>query len=140
LAFNERGQSAFYSQLAGPGVNQANNAGIWAQDVNQNLQLIVRTGDLLDVSDDASNPDLRTISHVELFGNAKWSLSDAGQIAFYARFTDGSEGVFVSSAVAIPEPATAIALAFGLAATLVCRRPVSRSKRTLSLSGRLSCN
>ncbi|WP_428307662.1 DUF7453 family protein [Lacipirellula sp.] len=121
LAFNERGQTAFYSRLAGPGVDSSNNAGIWAQDVNQNLKLIVRLGDMLDVSDDASNPDLRMVSYVDLFGDRKWSLNDRGQIAFHARFTDGSEGIFVSNAVAIPEPAAAVLLALAVAPMLARR-------------------
>lgn len=140
ILFNKRGQVALSSNLAGPGVDASNNAGIWAQDVNGNLQLIVRTGDLLDVSDDASNPDLRTVAFVQPFIASEWSLNDNGEFGFFARFTDGSQGLFVSSAVAIPEPASAIALAFGLAATLVGRRPASRSKRTLSLRKRLNCN
>jgi hypothetical protein len=122
LLFNERGQVVFTSNLAGPGVDASNNAGIWAQDVSGNLQLIVRTGQLLDVSDDASNPDLRTVAFVQPFSASEWSLNDNGEIGFFARFTDGSEGLFVSSAVAIPEPASAIVFAFGLAATLVGRR------------------
>jgi hypothetical protein len=139
LLFNERGQVAFTSNLAGPGVDASNNAGIWAQDVNGNLQLIVRTGDLLDVSDDASNPDLRTVAFVQPFNASEWSLNDNGEFGFFARFTDGSQGLFVSSAVAVPEPASAIAPAFGLAAILVGRRPAARSKRILSLNGRASC-
>lgn len=122
LGLNKQSQVAFFSELAGPGVDASNKAGIWAQDVNGNLQLIVRTGDLLDVSDDASNPDLRTVAFLQPFQSSEWSLNDNGEIGFFARFTDSSEGLFVSSAVAVPEPASAIALAFGLAATFVGRR------------------
>ena len=39
-------------------------------------------------------------------------FNERGQVAFYATFTDGSSGVFVSNVVAVPEP-TALLLMVG---------------------------
>lgn len=33
-------------------------------------------------------------------------MNDRGQIVFQAEFTDGTQGIFISNAVAVPEPAT----------------------------------
>jgi hypothetical protein len=57
------------------------------------------------------------------------AFNDNGQYAFAAGFSDGTSGVFVSSAAAIPEPSV-IALA-GLAALLVA----PASGRAISTSG-----
>jgi len=46
------------------------------------------------------------------------ALNDAGQLTFGARFTDGSEGVFVA---VVPEPATAL-LAAAVGALVALRR------------------
>jgi hypothetical protein len=100
---NGAGQTAFRGELTGAGVTLAIDRGIWATDPTGHLHLIAREGDLFDVSNDPLNPDLRTISFLSLLigsggedGKAT-SFSDAGQLAFSARFTDGSEGIFVAT-------------------------------------------
>jgi len=115
-ALNGAGQIAFQAYYAnGKGDF---GSGIWAEDLDGTLQLIARTGDLLDVSDDPHLEDLRTISDImfnfDLFedtgtGNEdgrRSSFNDRGQLAFTALFTDGTSGVFVSNLVAVPEPTT----------------------------------
>lgn len=128
VVLNNNGQTAFWANLVGPGVDSTNNndSGIWAQDSAGNLQLIAREGDLLDVSDDPLAPDLRTISVLSWpngnTGNSDGrpsGFNDLGQLAFVARFTDGSEGVFVSNLVAIPEPNSALLAATALSVCLV---------------------
>ncbi|MEZ6072461.1 MAG: PEP-CTERM sorting domain-containing protein [Pirellulales bacterium] len=47
-------------------------------------------------------------------------FNDRGQVAFGATFTDGTSGIFVSNAVAVPEPASLMLFAVG--ATLLRRR------------------
>jgi hypothetical protein len=107
---NANGQAAFTGLLTGPGVTSQNNRGIWAQDLNGIVHLIARTGDLLDVSDDPLLPDFRTISTLNFqtrSGNddgKRSGFNNRGQVAFRARFTDGSQGIFVSDLVAVPEP------------------------------------
>jgi hypothetical protein len=97
---------------------------IWATDLNGQLRLIVRTGDLFDVNDDPLVSDLRTISFLtfqEWSGNEdgrRSAFNDLGQLAFHASFTDGTSGIFVSNLVAVvPEPRTlVVSVATGLLA------------------------
>ncbi|MEO0530525.1 MAG: choice-of-anchor tandem repeat NxxGxxAF-containing protein [Planctomycetota bacterium] len=123
-AVNANGQVAFRARTTDP---TDRFHGIWAQDTGGVLQSIIAVGDLLDVSDDPMLPDLRVVQFVGFNaggGSRQGSatgFNDTGQVAFFARFTDGTSGVFVSNAVAIPEPTTlTVAL---LAATVGVRRP-----------------
>jgi hypothetical protein len=104
---NGNGQIAFVAALTKDGADAG--AGIWATDTRGNLNLIARTGDQLDV-DDGPAVVLRSISAIS-FNRASGNqdgepsaFNEFGQLAFFARFTDGSSGVFVSSLVAVPEP------------------------------------
>ena len=116
---NAAGQIAFTAFLAGSGVDGSNDEGIYATDRGGDLLEIVRTGDLFDVNDDPLIEDLRTISFVNLVSGSggedgrRTSFNDLGQLAFQLGFTDGTEGVFVSNIVAIPEPTTAGLLGLG---------------------------
>lgn len=122
-ALNALGQIAFQSQLAGLGgvvVDASNNFGIYATDLDGLLVEVIRKGDLIDVNNDPLIDDLRTVDSLSLFtgtgnvdGRRSSFFNDLGQIAFSASFTDGSSGVFISNAVAIPEPASALLLVLG---------------------------
>jgi hypothetical protein len=99
---NADNQIAFLGRLTGTGVTTANDVGIWATDSIGEIQLIAREGNQLEV-----NPgDTRTIKELMFFsgtGNADSrpsGFNDAGQLAYWARFTDNSEGLFVSYLVA----------------------------------------
>ncbi len=107
---NAGGQVAIAGRLDGTGVDITNDRGIWAEDQAGTLQLIAREGDLLDV-DDGPGTDFRTISDISLGGISTGNddgrpsgMNDLGQLVFRALFDDGSEGVFVSNLVALPEP------------------------------------
>ena len=122
LVLNDEGQAAFTASLSSgaPGTSS-----IWAQDSSGTLALIARIGDLLDV-DDGLATDFREISDLSFLGtfdqNQTSYFNNLGQLAFQATFTDGSRGVFISNAVAIPEP-TSMVLAIGfLGATLLRNR------------------
>ena len=129
LVLNAHGQIAFQSSLQGPGINASNNDGIWAQDRAGILRLIAREGNTINVSDDALQPDWRTIS--SLFptaasgnddGRRSW-FNDHGQLVFLARFTDGSRGIFVSNLATLPEPTSlALLLLTVIASSLAHRR------------------
>jgi hypothetical protein len=75
---------------------------LWATDLDGDLTLIARVGDTLE----AAPGDVRTISGLSMLTNfgdddgRPRSMNDLGQIAFYAGFTDGSSGIFLSDAVA----------------------------------------
>ncbi|XAL99601.1 hypothetical protein OT109_18730 [Phycisphaeraceae bacterium D3-23] len=101
--FNNAGQTAFFADLEGTGVDFTNDEGIWATNLAGQLTLVARSGDTFDIDDDPLTEDLRTISAVMLTTGSggedgrRTSLNDAGQLAFSLRFTDGSEGVFVAT-------------------------------------------
>jgi hypothetical protein len=116
---NDADQIAFRSTLVGIGIDSTNDEGIWASDRSGVLQLIARSGDVLEVAPG----DFRTISSLELERadstntprpNNSTALNELGQLVFVARFTDGSSGIFVSNAVAVPEPSTIALLLLGL--------------------------
>jgi hypothetical protein len=99
---NNVGQVATTSPLAGAGVDSTNDHGIWATDRSGAQQLIVRKGDELEVAPG----DFRTISDLSFVGDNGNSngwpsgFNNFGQLAFWASFTDGTQGVFVSNKVA----------------------------------------
>jgi hypothetical protein len=83
-------------------VDSTNDLGIWATDRSGVQQLVVRTGDELEVAPG----DVRTIGDLRFMGansnSNGWmsGFNNVGQVAFWASFTDGSQGVFVSNKVA----------------------------------------
>jgi hypothetical protein len=101
LTLNAAGQVAFGAVLTGDGVDITNNIGIWATDARGAAQLVARTGQQLEVAPD----DFRTINDLEFVGGTGNSnglpsgFNNLGQLAFWASFTDGSEGVFLSNKV-----------------------------------------
>jgi len=108
FALNSVGQTAFIADLAGD-VDFSNDRGIWAEDQEGSLQLIVREGNQLQVGPG----DFRTIlelgfNDIDLgfrvnTGNDDGrpsGFNDFGQLAFWARVSGSTEGIFVSSLVA----------------------------------------
>jgi hypothetical protein len=103
---NELGQIAF-SVFLDSGIY-----GIWATDLSGSLKLIVAEGELLEVAPG----DFRTVVGFEFVaGNGNdvphVGFNNRGQLAFFAKFTDGSQGIFVSNLVAVPEPCSLLLLA-----------------------------
>ncbi len=119
-ALNNAGQTAFLGSLTGTGVGNSNDRGIWAEDLSGVLKLIAREGDMLDI-DDGPGTVFRTIIGLSFAGNTgngdgrPSGFNNLGQLVFSATFTDGTNGIFVSNLVAIPEPST---LLLGALATL----------------------
>lgn len=136
FTFNRIGQIAIQG-LAGPVGGPFTQQGIWATDQIGQLQLIASAGTQIDV-DNGIGVDLRTISTVSMLipdvsgtGNEDGlasAFNEKGQLTFLATFSDGSRGVFVSNAVAVPEPSSVVpALAVAFAAVLL------RSHRRMAL-------
>lgn len=98
-------------------------AGLWAVDLaTGEITKVIKVGDPFDVG----GGDLRTPTDVQIYldynnGSPPYSgfLNDANQLAFTAKFTDGSSGVFL---VNVPEPTTAAALAAATTPFLMSRR------------------
>jgi hypothetical protein len=138
-ALNDAGQTAFHAVLTGSGVSDTNDEGIWASDANSALQLIVRTGDALEVA----HGDFRTINALSFVGippsgstgnsdGRQSAFNNFGQLAFAATFTDGTSGIFVSNRVAIPEPSTILLLICSAGVAIVIR---GRPRRTSTMIG-----
>jgi hypothetical protein len=113
-SFNDAGDFVFFGDLAGAGVGDANDRGIWAGSVGDPsdpdagqppLTLVAREGQVMDLGDGLP----RTVRTLEVLtgtnggeDGAPSAFNDAGQLAFVARFTDGSSAVLIA---AVPEPA-----------------------------------
>jgi len=99
----------FVATLAGPGVDDSNDRGIWSllSSLQTQPTLILREGDQFTVAPG----DVRTIerlvvapTHTQYGGESTWTPASR-YITFAADFTDGSSGVFTYNFV--PEPAVA---------------------------------
>jgi hypothetical protein len=117
LQMNGLGQSVFTAFLTGDEVVFGNRIGLWATDIAGALHLIARTGDSLEVAPG----DIRTIIDLSFVADGSGGsdgrargINDRGQIVFWAKFIGGGEGIFVSSLVAVPEPASLALAALGL--------------------------
>jgi hypothetical protein len=92
---NGTGQLAFSGRLEG------GDSGIWAEDRFGVLTKVVRDGDLLEVAEG----DFRTISSISFVSNSgnedgrRSGFNDLGQVAFLARFTDRTAGIFVTDVI-----------------------------------------
>jgi hypothetical protein len=121
-ALNDAGQIVFSATVAGIGVDETNNEGIWGTDRAGFLQLIAHKGQSLEVSPG----EFRTIDEVYFdpggFSGNSDGFNNLGQLAFWAGFTDDSSGIFVSNAVAIPEPKMILLLLCASAAAIGVRR------------------
>lgn len=121
LVLNKRGQVAFRASLVLPGETTAedlsNYDSLWATDLAGQLHLIGRVGGELSAEylGLGFSKTLASLSFTGGSGNEDGlpsGFNERGQVAFYATFTDGSSGVFVSNVVAVPEP-TALLLMVG---------------------------
>jgi hypothetical protein len=112
---NNNGQVALTVTLHDSASGAASNA-IYATDLTGTLHLLVREGDLLDV-----RGVQRQIEELTVRFNSKFS--DDGQLAFWAKFTDGGEGIFIAT---VPEPAM---MGLLLGALLMIGRPRRRLSR-----------
>ena len=139
FVFNDAGQIAFSAMISGGDVNLPlgrnippefiNDHGIWGQDRSGLLRLVIRAGDIIDV-DDGPGVDLRRVQNLNFFGQGgsdgrgREGFNAHGQLAFSATFTDGTSGVFLSTVLAVPEPAAApLIVSAVLAALKLQRRP-----------------
>ena len=132
---NALGQIAFTSELVGEQMSRFNDTGIWATDINGNLQLVVKTGDQIEITPG----EFRAISSITSLtihnanngdGRSRW-FNERGQIVFVATLRGGGSGIFVTDAVAIPEPASCVLLAVGALLLLSRARTTQRFSRTL---------
>lgn len=104
---NARGDLAFGTWLDGAGVVEANDEAIFFAAAGGDPMLVVREGDLLEVSPGVT----RAIVELGISTFDSLVLNDRREILFFAELADGSEGWFVAK-VHLPEPPlTALAVA-----------------------------
>ena len=84
--------------LTGAGLNPNHDRGLWAEGPDGALELIARTGDLVPLPGGGLAP----LTSIQF--NPEFGVGENGHIAFLGGLSDGRFGVFVSSAVAVPEP------------------------------------
>jgi len=119
--------TASTATLGGDGVDRSNDMAIYVEGLDGTLLLIAREGDAIDVSDTPGLPDMRTISLLGFVGGSgnedgrSSGFSEEGQVAFYAAFTDGTQGIFVSDIAVVPEPSGTVLIALALG-VLGCRQ------------------
>jgi hypothetical protein len=75
---------------------------------------VVKSGDTLPVPDATGSLTPRVVE--EVLGQGTDFLNDRGEALFYARFTDGTWGVFVAS---VPEPRSVMVAALGIAMSVM---------------------
>ena len=96
---NNQGGLMFLGALApnsAAGVNASNESGIWAVDSTGTIQLIVRTGDQLNV-----NGTLKTVTALNFLSNSsaydsaqtRNFAASTGQLAYLANFSDGTSAI-----------------------------------------------
>lgn len=105
FALNSAGHSAFLWRVTGGGTTSSNNLGLWAQDQNGNLRLVVRQGDMFEVAPG----DLRLITGINFQSQSAGGeglprgLNDNYQIAIHLNFANNTSGIFVAQ-ISVPEP------------------------------------
>jgi hypothetical protein len=94
---SDSGVIVFQSVLAGAGVTLVNDVGLFHVTPDGIPAMIVREGDMMEVGPG----DVRTVASFSLFfggdvDRLMTSMNDRGDVAFQARFTDGTSGIFVA--------------------------------------------
>lgn len=125
---NDNGDIMFEASLPPinfPGVTETNDKGIWIRPRNGSLKLVAREGDFLDV-DPGPAEDLRRISYLQsisayvgVIPRNRRTFTNQGEILFFASFTDGTSGMFLTQPV--PEPSAFALLSIGC--LLIIKRP-----------------
>lgn len=87
---------------AGLGVTAANNIGIWAVDGSNHLQLIVRTGEVVNGKTVLSLTFMAPAAPV--VGQSRNFSAGTGEICFQAAFTDRTTGIFDATSAASIAP------------------------------------
>jgi hypothetical protein len=121
-ALNDSGRLAISGTLPGTVFSGAPAQGIWAQDTAGELQLIVKSGDMLEVAPG----DFREVWRLRFGG-----FNNRGQVVFSASFLGlggepylATQGIFVSNLVAVPEPSS-----LGVAAICLTMCAATRRRR-----------
>ncbi len=103
------GRIVLISVVRGDAVTNENSAGLWMTDEDGSLQLVVRSGDRVDISNDPLAPNFKTVDSFNAVEGQPYSRAD--ELLLSLRFTDGTSGIFTAT---VPEPAGAMLLGLGI--------------------------
>jgi len=128
MQFNGAGQIAFLGGVLLPGEPLRGEPGIWAQDRNGDLRLIVRGGQQLPFADGRFFPISELAFGANTGNEDGWasSFNDRGELVFYATDIHGVPAIYVSTLVAISEPSSASILGSGLLGVIFGVRAFAR--------------
>jgi len=106
---NSSGWYFIHAELAGVGVDQTNDNGLWIGRPDSPAILIARTGDTIDVDDTPGGVDLRVITELyTLLGSGgedgrRRNLSDTNRFAYLAFFQDGTRAIMVATVACLAD-------------------------------------
>ena len=84
----------FVAKIAGSGVTLENNLGLWAVDLDGNVQLIQRTGNDVTIENKKKRIASFTILEPVRFAQGQSRhFTTAGELVYLARFTDGTSAI-----------------------------------------------
>jgi hypothetical protein len=120
LSLNNRGQLMLATTLKGSGVNEFNEWVLAVINPDRSTTIVAREGDEIEIApgDHRTFSSFFELSLGGQYGRLQ-SFNDNGQIAFIAKFTDGTKAVILSDPVPVPEPPT-WAMLVSLATIVVC--------------------
>jgi len=100
---NYSGWYFIQADLAGTGVDQTNDNGLWLGRPGLPVMLVARTGEAIDVDDTPGGVDLRGVTELyTLVGSGgengrRRNLSDNNRFAYLASFLDGTRAIMVAT-------------------------------------------
>jgi hypothetical protein len=106
FALNSAGHVAFINNVVGGGTTVTGTRGLWAQDQNGNLRLVLRQGEMFEVAPG----DVRLITGIDFHSQSAGGdglsrgFNDNYQLGLRIFFSNNTSGVFVTS-ITVPEPA-----------------------------------
>jgi hypothetical protein len=115
-AVNELGQVLFSASIGDINIKSDFHPSLWLAQPDGAIQKVISDGDQFTVAPG----DVRTVRTFSLDSNH--GFNDAGQIALHIDFTNGTEGVFVTNALAVPETSIFGLTPFALLAVAMTRR------------------
>jgi hypothetical protein len=126
-AFNDSKDLVFVTDLEGAVSENVNDIAVWHAAANGSLLKLLQTGDQLDVDPTVAN-DLRTISGIAIGGttssdaqSTEMGLTDSRLLLLSLNFSDGTNGLFVTS-LNVPEPGSLALLVLSATALVTVRR------------------
>jgi hypothetical protein len=124
-SINATGRIAFFAQVA----NLSNAYGIWAQDVNYNLQLVALADSPIAGSGLAGTIVPGEFAFLSGSGNQdgrRSAYNDIGQVAFRARLSSNVQAGIVSNIAVIPEPPANFLMGLVCLTTMIKRNSIAR--------------